>query len=286
MTTPRTIETTRGMQETAEAWRRQGLRVGLVPTMGYLHEGHLSLVDRCRQESDVTVVSIFVNPLQFGPAEDYAVYPRDLERDLGLLAERGVEAVFHPSVEEVYPPGFATHVEVSGLTEGLCGAFRPGHFRGVTTVVTKLFTAVRPHVAVFGQKDYQQAAVIRRLERDLNLGIRIAVSPTVREADGLAMSSRNVNLTAEERARAPVLFAALSWAREQILAGQRETAPLATRIRQQIQAGLTERIDYVEVADAETLAPVRRIAGRAVIALAVRVGRVRLIDNVVVEPPG
>ena len=184
------IHTVAEMQAQSDAWRGAGLCVGLVPTMGFLHEGHLSLVDHSLEVADRTVVSIFVNPLQFGPKEDYAIYPRDMERDLDLLSRRGVDAVFHPQTVEFYPPDFSTSVEVEGLTKGLCGPFRPGHFRGVTTVVTKLFTAVKPHLAVFGQKDYQQATVIRRLVRDLNLDLRVEVAPTVREADGLAMSSR------------------------------------------------------------------------------------------------
>ena len=198
------------MQAQSDAWRGTGLCVGLVPTMGFLHEGHLSLVDHSLEAADRTVVSIFVNPLQFGPQEDYAIYPRDMERDLDLLSRRGVDAVFHPQTVEFYPPDFSTFVEVEELTKGLCGPFRPGHFRGVTTVVTKLFTAVKPHLAVFGQKDYQQAAVIRRLVRDLNLDLRVEVVPTVREADGLAMSSRNILLSAEERQRASALYEALT----------------------------------------------------------------------------
>ena len=284
MSTPTPITTIGAMQQQSEAWRREGLRVGLVPTMGYLHDGHLSLVERCRQESDRTIVSIFVNPLQFGPGEDLAIYPRDLDRDLELLARYQVEAVFQPSPEEFYPDGFATHVEVGNLTKGLCGAFRPGHFRGVTTVVTKLFTAVMPHVAVFGQKDYQQSAVIRRMVRDLNMGIRIVVAPTVREEDGLAMSSRNVNLNDDERCRAPVLYQALCQAQNAIQAGDKNASAIISRMRQQIESELTDRIDYIAVVDPDSLEPVEQIESRIVIALAVRLPQVRLIDNITVEP--
>lgn len=284
MSTPALITTTRAMQQQSEVWRREGLRVGLVPTMGYLHDGHLSLVERCRQESDRTVVSIFVNPLQFGPGEDLVIYPRDLEHDLELLARYQVEAVFQPSPEEFYPDGFSTHVEVEGLTKGLCGAFRPGHFRGVTTVVAKLFTAVMPHVAVFGQKDYQQSAVIRRMVRDLNMRIHIAVAPTVREQDGLAMSSRNINLNDEERRRAPVLYHSLSQAQNAIQAGDKDASAIISRMRQQIESELTDRIDYIAVVDPDSLEPVERIENRIVIALAVRLPQVRLIDNIVVDP--
>jgi pantoate--beta-alanine ligase len=279
------VTTVAAMQRQADLWRGQGLRVGLVPTMGYLHEGHLSLVERCRQESDRTVVSIFVNPLQFGPTEDLAIYPRDLDRDLELLSRYRVEAVFHPAPEEFYPRGFSTYVEVQGLTDGLCGTFRPGHFRGVTTVVAKLFAAVQPHLAVFGQKDYQQSAVIRRLVRDLNLGIRIVVAPTVREADGLAMSSRNIHLDPRERQRAPVLYQSLCQAREAILAGERDADALIARMRARIAAALTDRIDYIAAVDPDTLEPVARIQGPVVLALAVRLPKVRLIDNLLVDLP-
>ncbi|MFA6110580.1 MAG: pantoate--beta-alanine ligase [Candidatus Latescibacterota bacterium] len=283
MNTPPLITTIAAMQNQADTWRRQGLRVGLVPTMGYLHDGHLSLVTRCVTQADRTVVSIFVNPLQFGPAEDYAVYPRDLERDLGLLAPHGVAAVFHPTPEEFYPQDFCTTVEVSGLTDGLCGAFRPGHFRGVTTVVTKLFTAVIPHLAVFGQKDYQQCAVIRRMTRDLNLGVTIDVAPTVREADGLAMSSRNVFLTEEERQRAPAIYRALRQAEQAFLSGTREVAAVLERLKARLRTEVTERIDYVEGVDPDSLRPVEVYAGRLVLAVAVRMSKARLIDNLVLR---
>jgi pantoate--beta-alanine ligase len=277
------ITTVAAMQHQADAWRRMGLRVGLVPTMGYLHAGHLSLVTRSAAQADRTVVSIFVNPLQFGPSEDYAVYPRDLDRDLELLAPHGVAAVFHPTPEEIYPEGFCTAVEVSGLTDGLCGAFRPGHFRGVATVVAKLFTAVTPHLAVFGQKDYQQCAVIRRMTRDLNLGVTIDVAPTVREADGLAMSSRNVFLTEEERRRAPAIYRSLLEAEQTFLRGTREVAAVLERLRSRLAAEVSERIDYVEGVDPDSLRPMETFTGRLVLAVAVRMSKARLIDNLVVN---
>jgi len=285
MSTPPLFETITAMHQQADAWRRRDLRIGLVPTMGYLHEGHLSLVERCRQETDRTIVSIFVNPLQFGPQEDFDIYPRDLNRDLERLSPYGVEAVFHPTPAEFYPDGFATSVTVEGLTSGLCGAYRPGHFDGVTTVVAKLFTATRPDIAVFGQKDYQQSAVIRRMVRDLNLGIGIVVAPTVREQDGLAMSSRNINLTAQEREQAPLLYQLLSQTRQAVLAGEQDAEHLIERIRQQIAAQLTDRIDYIAIVDPDNLEPIAQIRKSVVVALAVRLSKVRLIDNISIEFP-
>lgn len=272
------------MQAQSDIWRGEGLRVGLVPTMGFLHEGHLSLVDHSLKVADRTVVSIFVNPLQFGPKEDFAIYPRDMERDLDLLAQRGVDAVFHPQTVEFYPPDFSTFVEVQNLTEGLCGVFRPGHFRGVTTVVTKLFTAVRPHLAVFGQKDYQQSAVIRRLVRDLNLGLHIEVAPTIREADGLAMSSRNINLSDDERQRAPALYQALEIGRDRIERGERDAADIVADLRAHLVRTLTDRIDYISIVHPDTLEEIAAITGPVVIALAVRLSKVRLIDNIAATP--
>ncbi|HID10262.1 MAG TPA: pantoate--beta-alanine ligase, partial [Candidatus Latescibacteria bacterium] len=216
------IERIRDMQAWSDEVRARGERIGFVPTMGYLHEGHLSLVRLAKERSDRIVVSIFVNPIQFGPQEDYNRYPRDLKRDLRVLRDLGVDAAFVPSVEEMYPEGFCTYVHVEGLTEGLCGAFRPGHFRGVTTVVTKLFLAVRPHVAAFGQKDAQQAFVIKRMVRDLNMDVEIVVGPTVREEDGLAMSSRNMYLSPDERRQATVLYRALMRAKAMVEAGERD----------------------------------------------------------------
>jgi pantoate--beta-alanine ligase len=255
--------------------------VGLVPTMGYLHEGHLSLVRHARGESDHVVVSIFVNPTQFGPQEDYQRYPRDPQRDLRLLEAEGTDVVFMPSAEDMYPAGFDTWVEVGpSLTERLEAAARPGHLRGVTTVVAKLFEIVRPQRAYFGQKDAQQLAVVRRMATDLNMGIEVVGVPTMREADGLAMSSRNSYLSREERRAALVLWGSLCRAEELFDGGERR----AETIRQEMRAVLAKeplaQVEYVSVADCDTLQELERIAGPALVSLAVRLGRTRLIDNV------
>ena len=278
------INTVTQMQTQSDTWRAEGLRIGLVPTMGFLHEGHLSLVDHSLNAADRTVVSIFVNPLQFGPKEDFAIYPRDIERDIALLQQRGVDAVFQPKTVEFYPPDFSTTIEVTQLTEGLCGAFRPGHFRGVTTVVSKLFTAVKPHIAVFGQKDYQQSAVIRRLVRDLNLDLRIEVAPTVREADGLAMSSRNINLTDDERRNAPALYEALDMGKQSIEQGESDAHRIIADLRAHIRDKLGGNIEYISIVHPDTLENLSHISGPAVIALAVRLTNVRLIDNISAVP--
>ena len=279
----RVIERIRGMQVWADEVRGEGKRIGLVPTMGYLHEGHLSLIRLARERVNVVVVSIFVNPTQFGPEEDLKRYPRDFERDRGLVERAGGDVIFAPSVEEMYPPGFCTSVHVEKLTEGLCGASRLGHFRGVTTVVTKLVCAVKPHVAVFGQKDFQQAVVVRRMARDLNLDVEIVTGPTVREPDGLAMSSRNAYLSPEERKDALVLSRSLEKAKAMVQAGEREASEIMEAMKEEIQARPTARIDYVAVVDAETLTPVARVEGRVLVALAVWIGGTRLIDNVVLD---
>jgi len=252
---------------------------GFVPTMGYLHEGHLSLVRRARAENDHVAVSIFVNPTQFGPHEDYDRYPRDLERDLRLLEPLGVDLVFAPPVEEMYPPGFQTWVIVEEVSRPLEGASRPGHFRGVATVVAKLLNIVQPDRAYFGQKDAQQAVVIRRMVRDLNIPVEIVVCPTVREPDGLAMSSRNTYLSPEERRAATVLFRALQAARARYEAGERDAERLREAMREVIRAEPLARLDYVSVADPETLQELSRVEGRALLSLAVYIGRTRLIDN-------
>ncbi|SHE81643.1 pantoate--beta-alanine ligase [Desulfofundulus australicus DSM 11792] len=265
--------------------RSRGLSVGFVPTMGYFHEGHLTLMRRAKEACDVVVVSIFVNPLQFGPREDYDRYPRDLDRDVSLAREVGVDAIFHPSVEEMYPPGFATHVDVEGLTGCLCGLSRPGHFRGVATVVTKLFNIVRPDRAFFGQKDAQQALVIRRMVEDLNMDLEIVTVPTVREDDGLAMSSRNVYLSPEERRAATVLPRSLEAARRAYEAGERDADRLVELVRSMIAAEPRAEIDYVDLRSVPDLQPVSRLEGPALLALAVRFGCTRLIDNVVLGSP-
>jgi pantoate--beta-alanine ligase len=257
---------------------------GLVPTMGFLHEGHLSLVRAARERDDHAVVSIFVNPTQFGPNEDFDRYPRDMERDLTLLREERVDVVFAPSVEEMYPADDATFVEVAGITEVLEGAHRPGHLRGVTTVVTKLLNIVRPQRAYFGQKDAQQLLVVRRLVRDLQLDVEIAGLPIVREPDGLAMSSRNAYLAPEERQAALVLSKALRRVEALFADGECDVARLRDEMRSLIAAEPLARIDYVSIADAETLAEIERIECPALASLAVHIGGVRLIDNVTLEP--
>lgn len=277
------IKEIKAIREFVARERRRGKRIGLVPTMGYLHEGHLSLVRIALAASDVVVMSIFVNPLQFGVGEDYEEYPRDLSRDIPLAEEAGVAALFVPTVAEMYPKGYATFVEVEGLTAGLCGRSRPGHFRGVTTVVAKLFNIVQPDVAVFGQKDAQQAAVIKQMVRDLNMPIEILTGPIVREADGLAMSSRNVYLSQEERRQALVLSQSLRWAEQKVAQGERDAASLREAIVEKIKTMPLANIDYVEIVNADDLKPVEVIQGRVLIALAVRFGRTRLIDNCIVE---
>lgn len=259
--------------------------VGLVPTMGFLHRGHLALVNRAREENASLVVSIFVNPTQFGPGEDFNGYPRDLERDLAMLEEAKSDIVFMPPPQEIYPAGFNTWICVENITARLEGTSRPGHFRGVTTVVNKLFNIVQPNRAYFGQKDAQQLAAVARMCRDLDLLVRIVPCPTVREPDGLAMSSRNVYLTPEQRAQAPCLYRALRWGAEQIDTGRRDARGIEAEMRDRIEAAGPCRIDYVTVVDADGFQPVDRIAGPVVVALAVRVGVARLIDNVTACPP-
>ncbi|MBW3569643.1 MAG: pantoate--beta-alanine ligase [Gemmatimonadetes bacterium] len=261
--------------------RQGGGSVALVPTMGYLHEGHLSLVDRARELADWVAMSIFVNPMQFGPAEDLARYPRDLERDLEMARGRGVDLVFAPRVDEMYPHGEPQVSVVPGaLAERMEGAIRPGHFRGVLTVVAKLFGIFHPDVAVFGQKDFQQAALIRRMALDLDQGVRVEVAPIVREPDGLAMSSRNVYLSAEERERARALSRGLERSRALFAAGERDAEALRAALWNALSVPGVEP-GYAEVVDALTLEPVRRAAPGAVLLVAARVGRTRLIDNAV-----
>lgn len=259
-----------------------GQTVGLVPTMGALHEGHLSLIRRARAENDVVVVSIFVNPTQFGPHEDFARYPRPWERDVRLAEEAGADVVFHPSAEEMYPEGYSTWVEVEGLTEGLCGASRPGHFRGVATVVTKLLHICQPERVYFGQKDAQQLAVIRRMVRDLDFPVEVVDCPTVREADGLALSSRNTYLSPEERAQAPVLYRALREVERLVQTGETQVSELVAAARAVLAKAPLAQVEYVEIVDAESLEPVARVEGPCLVALAVRFGDTRLIDNVLI----
>ena len=274
------VRTVEEMKALSRRWRDEGKTIGFVPTMGYLHEGHLSLVRRAREENDRVVVSIFVNPTQFGPNEDYNRYPRDLDRDMKLLEPIGVDAVFYPSVEEMYPEGYRTYVEVVGITDKLCGASRPGHFRGVCTVCTKLFNIVMPHRAYFGKKDFQQYVVIKNMVRDLNMDIEIVPMPIVREPDGLAMSSRNTYLSPEERQAATCLYRSLKRAVELFESGERDASKIREEVVRVIEAEPLARIDYVEVVDPETFEPVERVEKGTLVALAVFVGPARLIDNV------
>jgi pantoate--beta-alanine ligase len=255
-------------------------QIGLVPTMGFLHEGHLSLIRRAREECATVVVSLFVNPKQFGPGEDLDAYPRDEARDAALAEECGADVLFAPAHDEVYPDGFATTVEVAGLTDILCGAARPGHFAGVTTVVTKLFNMVRPDVAYFGQKDAQQALVIRKLVRDLDMPVRIEICPTVREPDGLALSSRNAYLSHTERQRALGLSRALQAAEATVAEGRVAADDVLAAARDQLQQAGIEP-EYLELRSANDLAPVERVNGSTLLAVAAQVGRARLIDNTI-----
>jgi len=253
--------------------------VGFVPTMGYLHEGHLALVKQARVENSAVIVSIYVNPSQFGPREDFGAYPRELDRDLELLRGEGVDIVFVPSDDEMYPPEFSSWVDVEKVTERLEGASRPGHFRGVATVVTKLFNIVQPTKAYFGQKDAQQAVVIKRMVADLNMEIEIVVVPTVRESDGLAMSSRNIYLSPGERQAATILFKALNLARQLSQGGEKDAGKLRRQLTSLIQKEPLAQIDYVSIADAETLEELNLLDRPALASLAVRIGKTRLIDN-------
>jgi len=266
------------------AARQAGRTIGFVPTMGALHAGHLSLIEAGRRDGTFVVVSIFVNPTQFGPNEDYTRYPRDEAGDLEKCRAAGADLVFIPTVEVMYEPDAATTVRVARLTETLCGPCRPGHFDGVATVVTKLFNIVQPDRAYFGQKDAQQLAVIRRMTRDLNMPIEIVGCPTVREPDGLAMSSRNLLLSPEERRRAPTLYRALCAARDRILRGERDCQVLVAEIQSILATINPTRVDYVSIVDADSLQPVTRVERPVLIALAVRLGATRLIDNVLVDP--
>lgn len=280
------VSTVKELRTTIQEHKLQGKSIGLVPTMGYLHDGHLSLMRKAKAEQDVVVASIFVNPLQFGANEDFAVYPRDLERDSALAAGVGVDIVFAPSVEEMYPQGFEnmiTFVDMIKITDKLCGAFRPGHFRGVATVVTKLFNLVCPDAAYFGQKDAQQVVVIKRMVADLNMNIKIITVPIVRESDGLAMSSRNVYLSSAERQAALILNKSLKQATQRLINGERNAALIKQEIETMIKTEQLADIDYVTICDTATLEDLNAINNKALIALAVKFGKTRLIDNIVWE---
>lgn len=271
------------MQAAARAWKQAGRRIGFVPTMGYLHDGHRSLIEQARTRADVVVVSIFVNPIQFGPNEDLSRYPRDFARDEAVCRAAGVDAVFYPEPASMYAPDHSVYVEETRLGGGLCGATRPGHFRGVTTVVAKLFNLVLPDCAVFGEKDAQQLRIIRRMVRDLAFPVEIVSGPTVREADGLAMSSRNALLTPEERAQAVCLRRALVEAERLYRSGERSARTLEISMRAVIAQSALARVDYLELVDDETLEPVARLDKPTLVALAVKFPSARLIDNGVLK---
>jgi len=271
------------MQRRAEQRRREGMIIAFIPTMGYLHEGHLSLMREGRKRGNCLVASIFVNPTQFGPAEDYDRYPRDLKQDLKFVQGVGVDICFTPSVAEMYPDGFQTFVEVERVTQNLCGSARPGHFRGVTSVVAKLFNIVKPHLAFFGQKDYQQLIAIKRMVKDLNMDIEVVGMPTVREPDGLAMSSRNAFLNPKKRKEAARLYRSLLKGKELFAKGVRSAATILQEVRNIIEEDKSAVIDYVKICDAHTLEDIEEIKGEAVIALAVKMGKTRLIDNIILK---
>lgn len=277
------IRTVAAMKAQVAAWKAEGLTIGFVPTMGSLHEGHESLMDAARPSCDRVVVSVFVNPIQFGPDEDYDAYPRDLECDAAICERHGVDVVFHPEVEDMYGPAYNTYVVMETLTDALCGASRPGHFRGVCTVVTKLFNIVQPDRAFFGQKDAQQLAIIKRMVADLNMNLEVVGCPIVREDDGLAKSSRNAYLSPEERTAALVLSRAIFAGKEAVTAGERDTAAVKALMTEIIEAEPLARIDYVEVVDGATMQPTDRIGKSALAAMAVYIGSTRLIDNFIYE---
>ena len=281
----RIIRSISQMRRAVQQARRRGRRIGFVPTMGALHAGHLSLMRRARRETACVVVSIFVNPTQFGPQEDFARYPRPFARDAAMARRLGVDYLFCPTARALYPPGYATAVAVEGLSDVLCGRFRPGHFRGVATIVLKLFNVVQPDIAYFGAKDFQQATLIERMVRDLDLSVRIVRVPTVREPDGLAMSSRNRYLSPRERRAARVLPEALRLARRLLLDGERRADRVAARLRAFLRREPLARVQYVAVVDARTLRPRSPVEGPTLIALAAHVGSTRLIDNTVVAVP-
>ncbi len=276
------VGTVKEVREQVKEWKKQGLTVGFVPTMGYLHEGHKSLMDAARKDNDKVVVSIFVNPMQFGPTEDLATYPRDLDHDAALCESAGVDLIFHPEAEEMYEKDFCSFVDMTGLTEGLCGKTRPIHFRGVCTVVNKLFNIVTPDHAYFGQKDGQQLAVIKRMVRDLNMDIEIVGCPIVREEDGLAKSSRNTYLSSEERKAALILSKTVALGKE-LAKTEKDANKVVEAMKKNIETEPLAKIDYVEAVDALSMAPVEKLEGACMLAMAVYIGKTRLIDNTLIN---
>ena len=275
------VSTVDEVRERVRKWRGEGLSIGLVPTMGYLHEGHKSLIDKAVEQNDRVIVSVFVNPIQFGPTEDLATYPRDLDRDAAVCENAGADLIFHPNKEEMYFDDFCTYVDMEHLTEGLCGKTRPTHFRGVCTVVSKLFHIAEPDRAYFGQKDAQQLAVIRRMVRDLNFNLEIVGCPIVREDDGLAKSSRNTYLAPQEREAAVVLSRALYRGEELLRAGETDAARVTAAVREILEAEPLAKVDYVEAVDFDNLQPVEKVTGTLLLAIAVYIGKTRLIDNII-----
>ncbi len=276
------VSTVEQVREEVKKWRQQGLTVGLVPTMGYLHEGHKSLIDKAVAQNDKVVVSVFVNPIQFGPTEDLATYPRDLERDAALCEDAGAALIFHPEKEDMYFDDFCTYIDMDGLTKGLCGKTRPIHFRGVCTVVGKLFNIVHPDRAYFGQKDAQQLAVVRRMVRDLNFDLEIVGCPIIREEDGLAKSSRNTYLSEEERKAAVILHKGLVKGEEMVSAGEKDVKKVLNTITEIIESEPLAKIDYVEAVDFDNIETIDTIEGSVLVAVAVYIGKTRLIDNFIV----
>ena len=276
------VKTVKEVREIVSGWRKEGLSVGLVPTMGYLHEGHQSLISKSASQNDRTVVSVFVNPIQFGPNEDLEAYPRDLNRDMKAVEEAGGDLIFNPEPAEMYPEHFTSFIDTTETTELLCGAVRPIHFRGVCTVVGKLFNIVTPDRAYFGQKDAQQLATIRRFVRDLNFPLEIIACPIIREADGLAKSSRNTYLNAEERKAALILSKSLKKGQEAIEGGEKDAQKIIAIITESLQSEPLARIDYVEVVDFENIQRIDTIEGETLVAIAVYIGKTRLIDNFIV----
>lgn len=276
------VGTVKEVREQVKEWKKQGLSVGFVPTMGYLHEGHKSLMDAARKGNDKVVVSIFVNPMQFGPTEDLATYPRDLDHDAALCESAGVDLIFHPEPEEMYEKDFCSFVDMTGLTEGLCGKTRPIHFRGVCTVVNKFFNIVTPDRAYFGQKDGQQLAVIKRMVRDLNMDIEIIGCPIVREEDGLAKSSRNTYLSPEERKAALILSKTVALGKE-LAKTEKDANKVVEAMKKNIETEPMAKIDYVEAVDALSMEPVEKLEGACMLAMAVYIGKTRLIDNTLIN---
>lgn len=268
------------MQLKSDELKKAGKKIGFVPTMGALHNGHLSLMQQAKLDNDIVVISIFVNPIQFGQGEDYQTYPRDFSKDKELAEKSGVDIIFYPDVEEMYPVKPLTVVEVENLTQGLCGGFRPGHFRGVTTVVAKLFNIVKPQTTYFGQKDYQQAVVIKQMIKDLNFDIELVIMPTIRDKDGLALSSRNTYLNPIERKSALVLYQSLQLSKQLLDSGEKQAKKIISQMNDLIKEEKLIQPQYIEIVNSQTLEPVERIEKEVLIALAVKIGKTRLIDNI------